>query len=168
MAQYFSGQHGQIWIKANAGVAADGTSTPQIQQVGSLRDWQLSMQMNVLETTTMESTDRTLLHGVRSYNGSATMLYYRENGNTTSNVKRMIQNTFVESTNTNPVLSNFGKNSQPTIAVLKLRLFDSNSYDLDCMCFITSFSIQCAVGEVVSANIGFEGTGAPTELNMIA
>ena len=167
MAQYFSGQHGQIYIKANRGTAADGTSTPSIQQVGSLRDWQLSMQMSTLEITTMEQTDRTLLHGVRSYNGSATMLFYKENGNTTSNVKRMIQNTFVQNQSIDPELQNFGQNNEPVIAFLKLRLYDTTELDIDCMCWITSFSIQCAVGEVVSANIGFEGTGAPTNLNMI-
>ena len=70
MAEYFSGQHGQIYIKANDGQAADGTNTPSLQQVGSLRDWQLSMQMSVLDTTTLGKTDRTLLHGVRSYNGT--------------------------------------------------------------------------------------------------
>ena len=170
MAQYFSGQHGQILIKPQDQKTPEGTAITKFQDVGSLRDWQMSMQMNVLETTTMEKTDRTLLHGVRSYNGTATMLYYREDGNTSSNVKRMIQNTFVQSTQTNPYSSNFGQNPAPEYAVLQLRLFDggTGNFDLECVCFITSFSIQCAVGEVVSANIGFEGTGAPINMNMIA
>ena len=170
MAQYFSGQHGQILIKPQDGRTPEGIALSAFQPVGSLRDWQLSMQMNVLETTTMEKTDRTLLHGVRSYNGTATMLYYREDGNTSSNVKRMIQNTFVQSTKTNPYASDFGQNPTPEYAVLQLRLFDggTGNFDLECVCFITSFSIQCAVGEVVSANIGFEGTGAPINMNMIA
>ena len=169
MAQYFSGQHGQILIKPQDAVTPEGTALPAFQPVGSLRDWQLSMQMNVLETTTMEKTDRTLLHGVRSYNGTATMLYYRENGDTTSNIKRMIQNTFVKSDTQTPYASDFGENPPPEYAVLKLRLVDGGTgeFDLECVCFITSFSIQCAVGEVVSASIGFEGHGAPIDLNMI-
>ena len=174
MAQYFSGQHGQILIKPQDGVTPEKKTISEFQQVGSLRDWQMSMSMGVLDTTTMERTDRTLLHGVRSYNGSATMLYYRENDptTTTSNVKRIIQNTFFQGDKdqTNPYASTFGKNPVPEYAVLKLRLHDGGTgdFDLECVCLITSFAIQCAVGDVVSASISFEGTGLPINMNMIA
>lgn len=162
MGQYFSGQHGQIFIDA------DNSGSPTTK-VASLRNWQLSMALNVLDSTTMQSTDRTLVHGVRSYTGSASMLYYNDNG--TNNVSSIIQNSFfaAKSSNTDPTSSTFGQNTEPELVLLRLRLAEGTStYDIDCHCFITSFSITCSVGEVVSADISFEGTGLPVNMGMVA
>ena len=107
-----------------------------------------------------------MIHGIRSYTGSATMLYYQE---ATSNVRRIISPSFWgKNTRTDYTLANFGQNTEPEEAALKLRLNDGGAVkEINCICFITSFSISCSVGEVVSAEINFEGTGLPTNMNMI-
>ena len=155
---YLSGQHGQLWHKA---AAENGDPS----QIGALRSWSLSSQMNVLDTTTMDKTDRTLIHGVRSFSGSATLLYYPQN-NVVSNLNRLINNSFKESNQGRNQFASrdFGRNDEPVATYIILRLFDGNPYDLELDVFITSFSVSVAVGEVVSADIGFEGIGAPLSL----
>ena len=155
---YFSGKHGKIFIKS-------ASSSGNAQPVGSLRNWQLSQQMAVLDTTTLGATDRTLIAGPRSYSGSASMLYYSES---TSNVKLMVQNSFPESSKTNNNGDDFGQNNEANQVFLRLRLDDGSRTpkDIECYCFITSFSISCTVGEVVTAEISFEGTGLPTKYDM--
>lgn len=155
---YLSGKHGQLFVKP---ASSSNAPTP----VGSLRSWQISQQMNVLDTTTLGATDRTLTDGIRSYTGSATLLYYTES---TSNVKLMISNSFFVATKTNRTADDFGHNSSAQQALLRLRLDDGGqgTKDIDCICYITGFSISCTVGEVVTAEINFEGTGLPVAYSM--
>ena len=94
---YFSGQHGQIYVKPES-------SNSSLMQVGSLKNWSLNMQLAVLDTTALGSTDRTLINGVRSYTGSASMLYYQEDS---SNVRRIIQTSFFASSKTDPDAADF-------------------------------------------------------------
>ena len=160
MGQYFSGQHGEIYIKA----AGSGTNT----KVGSLKSWSLNQTMEILETTSLGATDRTITNGVRSFSGSASMFYYQENS---SNVKLMTQQVFTGrySSDSNYGNADFGENAPPELSLLKLRIHagTNQNYDLNVYCYITSFNITCSTGEVVSAEINFEGHGAPVSSNLI-
>jgi len=155
---YYSGKHGNIFIKS----ASDSGSA---QAVGSLRNWSLSQQMAVLDTTTLGATDRTIIAGPRSYTGSASMLYYSDSK---SNVELMVENTFPASSQSNNNGDTFGHNNEANQVFLRLRLGDGGSSpkDIECYCYITSFSVSCTVGEVVTAEISFEGTGLPTKYDM--
>jgi len=154
---FYSGQHGRIFIKP----AGSGADAP----VGSLRNWSLNMQLAVLDTTTMAATDRTIIAGPRSYTGAAQMLYYRE---ATSNVRSAINQSFRGASRTDIDDADFGENFVPGKVRLKLNLNDGGfSGDITCICFITNFSISCAVGEVVTADISFEGSGLPQDMGMI-
>ena len=67
---YFSGRNGKLSIKdADAG---DGS----YRSIGRLRDWTVSAQTETVDTTCLMDLDRTILPGLRSYSGSATLLYY--------------------------------------------------------------------------------------------
>jgi len=157
MGQYFSGQHGRIFASA-AGV---GSASP----IGSIRSWSINQSMDVLETTTMGATDRTLIAGVRSYTGSATLIYYQENN---SNVKLMANQTFITGGRNDYNSDTYGQNSKPSLSYLILRCTDgSDNYDLQCYAYITGLSVTCTVGEVVTAEITFEGHGLPYRNNLI-
>ena len=156
---YYSGQHGQLFIKK-----ASQSNDSNLVKIGSLRNWSLNATMAVLDTTTLQATDRTLINGVRSFTGSASLLYYKDSN--TSNLKNLIQNTF-KSTSKNETSfadQDFGVNTKPEPSFLRLRLDDGTARDIDLVCFITSFSVAVSVGDVVSSDISFEGSGAPMSL----
>ena len=77
---FYSGQHGQLWIKS-----ADSGS---LAKVGSLKNWSVNFSMDVLDTTCLQDTDRTILPGVRSFTGQTSLLYYQESN---SNVQTIGQ-----------------------------------------------------------------------------
>ena len=158
MGQYLSGQHGKLLIKK-------ASDTGGAVEVGSLKSWSINQTMDVLDTTTMGSTDRTILHGVRSFTGSASLLYYQENN---SNVREISENTFPRSGKSNTATDDYGQNTEPALSYLVLRAkAGSTSYDLTCNVFITGLTITCSVGEVLSADITFEGHGLPVSNNLI-
>ena len=157
MGQFYSGQHGQLYIKPS--------DTGAQQKVGNLRNWSISYAQTILETTCLEDTDRTILHGTRSFSGTSSLLYYQE---ANSNLRRMTD-TFVYDKNLQVDYrsKNFGQNKEPEYANMILRLYDGSNRDFAFTCLITSFTISCAVGEVVSADINFEGHGLPPTMNLI-
>lgn len=157
MGQFYSGQHGQLLTKPSA--------SGKEEKVGNLKNWSITFQMPVLSTECLEDTDRTIIHGVRSFSGTSSLLYYQESN---SNLRRMID-TFVygKSSQSDYTSKNFGQNKEPEYANMTLRLFDGSNRDIKFTCLITNFTISCAVGEVVSADISFEGHGLPTDFSMI-
>ena len=66
MSKYYSGMDGKLLYAEGAGALA---------QVAKVRDWQITLQTDALETTTLEKKDRCYTTGLRSATGSATVLY---------------------------------------------------------------------------------------------
>ena len=160
MTQFFSGQHGRLEIKS-----ADDTGA--FDAVGNLKNWSINFTMPVLETTSLGDTDRTVLHGVRSFSGSSSLLYY---SSSTSNLNLMTKDfIFGKSRGSeNYGGKNFGVNNEPELSRLVLRLTNGGTnYDMNVFAYITGFTISCNVGEVVQAEITFEGHGAPQSMAMI-
>ena len=155
---FYSGQHGELYIKP----AASG----QLKKVGNLKNWSVNFTMAVLDTTCLQDTDRTILPGVRSFSGSTTLLYYQENQ---SNVKLLTQGSFIGKTsNTAPWDNkNFGRNAPAEMQNIYLRLSDSPSRDMSLVAMVTGFTLSVAVGEVVSAEVTFEGHGGTLDWGMI-
>ena len=154
---FMSGQHGRLYTKP----LASGSQN----EVGRLTNWSLTIQQSVLDTTTLQDTDRTIINGVRSYSGQATMFYYNENN---SNVK-LLTDKFIATGSDDTGAANFGRNKPPEEMVIKLRLTGettATNKDIDLIVQISSFSITCSTGEVVTAEIGFEGQGAPTAFDL--
>ena len=156
---YMSGQHGRLYTK-KLGDSGD------LQEIGRLTNWSMTLQQSVLDTTTLQDTDRTIINGVRSYSGQATMFYYNEaSSSDTSNVGYLTQN-FIATGGQGVTNVDFGRNAEPEFVLLKLRLAGDVNRDIDVVGQISSFSITCSTGEVVTAEIGFEGTGAPSGFNL--
>ena len=155
---FYSGQHGQLYIKS-----ADSGS---LAKVGNLKNWSINFAMNVLDTTCLEDTDRTLLNGVRSFSGQSSLLYYQENN---SNVRLMAKDLIYGKSTSGTAYSSktFGQNSPAELSNIVLRLWDGNTRDMSVVAFVTGFTMSCAVGEVVTAEFTFEGHGAPMDMDMI-
>ena len=73
-----------------------------------------------------------------------------------------------KTSNTAYTSKNFGQNVAPELSNIVLRLFDGSNQDMSLVAFVTGFTMSCAVGEVVQAELTFEGHGAPLEMGMIA
>jgi len=111
-----------------------------------------SVQSNLetLETTTLNENLRTYLPGVSGYSGSATLLYYKDaddNINTTDLLNKLYK------TGTD------GVSSDDTVKLTFRWIDGTDNNDITLNAYITSASIGAATGEIVRAEISFQGTG---------
>ena len=117
-------------------------------------NFQVSANLETLETTTLGDNLRSYTPGVVGYSGSATLLYYKDgngNINTADFFDKLYQNTTA------------GVTSSDTVE-LTLRWDDgtgsTNVKDIKMTAYITSASIGASTGDIVRAEIAFQGTGA--------
>jgi len=111
-----------------------------------------SVQSNLetLETTALNENLRTYIPGVSGYSGSATLLYYKdasESVNTTNLLNKLYK--------TGPD----GVSSNDTVDLTFRWIDGSDNNDIRLNAYITSASIGAATGDIVRAEISFQGTG---------
>ena len=151
----YSGKDGQLLV--------DGTKAAKV------RSWSFTANQAVLETSSLESTDRTLLAGMRSITGSCSIFYYQASagsGTPAGGVSSFID-AFIKDGNDNPGEGGDDKAQDSEQVKLRLVVDDGSSAKryIEFMVFITSLSMTTSVGEVLSADISFEVNGAPTRIN---
>lgn len=137
MAQIFTGRDGRLLLGSDTLV--------------KVTNWTLQADLETLETTTLGDSQRNYVPGVQSFSGSATLLYYidADNTNDASTLLRKLVRT--------------GNVTTSDTVSLTLRLTsDLGNNDVTLTAYITSASIGASVGEVVSAQINFQATGALT------
>ena len=148
MAGFYSGKEGELLI--------DGT------KVAKVRSWSFSMNQAVLETVSLEDTDRTIIHGTRSYTGSASVYYYQETaGGGAGQLTTLINNMIKQA-----IIGGDGTNAESLGMDFKLRIKDGSTAGrfIEFRAIPTSLAMTSAVGEVIAADISFEANGAPTDL----
>ena len=148
MAGFYSGKEGELFV--------DGT------KVAKVRSWSFTFNQAVLETVSLEDTDRTIIHGTRSYTGSASVYYYQDvAGGGAGQLSTLISNIIKTGSSAGD-----GANAESTAMTFKLRIKDGSTAGrfIEFQAIPTSFSITSAVGEVTAADISFEVNGAPTGL----
>ena len=124
MSKYYSGMDGSMQY---LGATVD-----------KVRDWQINLQTDALETTTLSQWDREATTGLRSATGSCTVLYY---GDAPS---LLIQQLVQEAAQIPPTCR------------LKLS-FGEKHFEFDAV--ITSAATGSTVGEVMSVSIQFQKSG---------
>lgn len=155
---YFSGQHGRLEVGGTSG---------SYTEVGRIRNWSYTSQQSTLDTTCLKDTDKTIINGVRSVTGQASLLYYEES---TSNVE-LLGGYLMKPGGTSFDSPNFGANgfsNEPQLCRIRLSIAGgttSSSRAIAMYAYITSFAMSCSVGEVISAEIAWEAHGAPFEWN---
>ena len=162
MGAYYSGQQGRLFVKA-----ANETDATEIAR---LQNWSLNYQGATLDTTCLTDKDKTIVPGVRSMTGSATMLYYTNQGDTkSSNVNRFIKY-FLKEGADDVDSKDLGSKAEPSQMVrIQLKLDKTGTgkeSQVEFYAAITGFTVTCNVGEIVSANITWEGHGAPQDLDL--
>ena len=146
---FYSGKDGQLFI--------DGDKAAKVQS------WSFSSSQAVLETTSLEDTDRTIVQGVRSYSGSARLFYYQASAGAGGDVTDLIDKCIKAGSGAGD-----GTAAASTAATLKLKIVDgsANGRFITFSTLITGISMNSAVGEVLSADISWESNGAPTEVSI--
>lgn len=137
MAKFYTGRDGRLLL---------GTST-----LVKVTSWQLTANLETLETTTLGDAQRSYVPGLQSFSGSAELLYYVDaNGNNDAStlLRKVIRTSEVATTDA---------------VTLTLRLTDGGTNnDVTLSAYIIDASIGSSVGDVATAQISFQGTGALT------
>lgn len=117
--------------------------------------WSLTGNLEALETTSLGDSQRTYAPGVQEFSGNATLLYYsNETGrnDAATALKKILKVGGVSDTDT---------------VTLRLRFVQGNTNnDVSLTAWITSVSYGASVGEVSSAQISFQATGALTAVTI--
>ena len=136
MAKAYTGRDGSLQLS-------------DIDQV-KVKAWDLSADLDLLDTTSLSDSVRTYSPGIQSFNGSATLLYYKQDDGT-NDASALLRKLVKTGTD--------GVASTDTVT-LTLRLADGTSYsDVKLTAYITGVRIGVSTGDIVSTNITFKATG---------
>ena len=136
MAKVYTGRDGKMVIGDKA--------------VAKVVNFQLSANLETLETTTVNEHIRSYSPGVVGYSGSAALLYYKDDDGTF---------------NTTDLLNKLYKTGKSGVAsddtiLLMFRWTDGDlKNDIKLNAYVTSASISTSTGDIVRAEISFQGTG---------
>jgi hypothetical protein len=114
-------------------------------------NFSLSANLETLETTTLSESIRSYTPGISGYSGSATLLYYKDdNGdiNTTDLLNKLYKT------------GTTGVSSSDTVELTFRWVDGADNNDIKLTAYITSANIGASTGEIVRAEIAFQGTGA--------
>ena len=148
MAGFYSGQDGRLIVN-------DST-------VAKVRSWSFTANQAVLETSSLEDTDRTLIPGIRSVTGSCSLYYYQETAGGTTDTGTLLSNIITANSGSG---GEQGGGTKDTVK-FELKVLDGNNdRSITFYAYITSLSMTNSVGEVLSADVSFEVNGAVTGLD---
>ena len=114
-------------------------------------NFSLSANLETLETTTLNENIRSYTPGISGYSGSATLLYYKDNNNAI-NTTDLLNKLYKTGT--------AGVSSSDTVELTFRWVDGTDNNDIKLTAYITSANIGASTGEIVRAEIAFQGTGA--------
>ena len=116
----------------------DGSLRWNTKGISRVRSWSLQSNLETLDVTDLGDDARAYVAGLKSATGNASIYYHDDN----NNFRELLENVINTGT--------------PGAAQLDLRWGGKR---LHFTAFVTSASITCAVGEVMSADVSFQMTG---------
>lgn len=135
MAKVYTGRDGQLLLSGDLLV--------------KVTSWSLQAELELLETTSLGDGHRSFTPGVKGYSGSATLIYYKEDDSTIDASKLLTKLVSTSST------------SASDSVTMTLRLVDgADLNDITLTAYLNNVSIGAAVGEIVTAQVSFQATGA--------
>ncbi len=143
MAKAYTGRDGQLLLGSDVLV--------------KVTNWSLQADLELLDTTSLGESVRSFTPGIQNFTGSASVLYYKDTDGTNDagTLLRKLVRTGTAGVTT------------ADATTLTLRLLDGNSSnDVTLTAYITSASFGASVGEVISAQISFQATGALTTVTL--
>ena len=168
----YSGLEGSLWIK-------DGGDWTKVARVKS---WTYTISQQILPTTVLGDTDRTLIDGIRQSNGSCSLFYYNPDASEEDDagagrlLKKLLKPVGLIDSNFDPngaglSRGDTGVRSYKTAFRLQVdkslsaqNISNSSTAKYIWVdAWITSFTMSVAVGEVLSCDCTFEVDGAPID-----
>tara|TARA_Y100000004_G_scaffold62704_1_gene70254 strand:- start:1080 stop:1511 length:432 start_codon:yes stop_codon:yes gene_type:complete len=143
MAKVYSGRDGVMQLA--------GTTLAKVV------NFQVSSNLETLETTTLGDGVRSYSPGVTGYSGSATLLYYKDD-DSAINTTNLLNKIYKTGTS--------GVSSSDTVELTFRWVDGTDNNDIKLTAYITSASIGAATGDIVRAEIAFQGTGALTTVTV--
>ena len=131
------------------------TGRDGVMQVGGTTlakvvSFSLSANLETLETTTLSENIRSYTPGISGYSGSATLLYYKDGDgaiNTTNLLNKLYKT------------GKKGVSSSDTVKLTFRWVDGTDNNDIELTAYITSANIGASTGDIVRAEISFQGTG---------
>jgi len=111
----------------------------------------LQSNLETLETTTLNEHIRSYSPGVSGYSGSATLLYYKDDNNK-FNTTDLLNKLYKTGTS--------GVSSSDTVELTFRWIDGADNNDIKLTAYVTSANIGASTGDIVRAEISFQGTGA--------
>ena len=121
-------------------------------------NFSLSANLETLETTTLNENIRSYTPGISGYTGSATLLYYKDDDgdiNTTDLLNKLYKT------------GTTGVSSSDTVELTFRWVDGADNNDIKLTAYITSASIGASTGDIVRAEISFQGTGALSTVTIL-
>ena len=137
MAKVYSGRDGVMQLA--------GTTLAKVV------NFSLSANLETLETTTLRENIHSYTPGISGYSGSATLLYYKDDDNAI-NTTDLLNKLYKTGTT--------GVSSSDTVELTFRWVDGTDNNDIKLTAYVTSASIGAATGDIVRAEIAFQGTGA--------
>tara|TARA_A100000171_G_C2133651_1_gene148434 strand:- start:777 stop:1244 length:468 start_codon:yes stop_codon:yes gene_type:complete len=152
MSKFYSGQDGKLFVDN------ENNSIGNTDAIVKVRSWSFTINTAVLETVSLGDFDRTIIPGMTSTTGSASIYYYAE-ATTASHNAALLSTKIIDK-----ILPRSGNTpSSSERPKVKFRLQVDSKHYIDMNAVITSFAMTSSVGEIMAADISFEVDGIPTE-----
>lgn len=143
---YYSGTQGQLFI--------DGVKAAKV------RNWSISSNLGLLDTTSLEDTDATATAGIRTTTGNCQLFYYAEDPRDPStNSASVLMRKLIKAGQ-----DGIAPESEQVVLQLKIDDATPGGKFVTGQVHLTSVGMACSVGEVMSADVAFQFNGAPTEV----
>ena len=144
MANFYSGSKGKLFV----GDADEGISVAA-DEVAKVRSWSFTVNTAVLETVSLGDHDRTIIPGISSGSGSASIYYYAETTTGENNSGVL----------SSKIISTIITSTSKERSRVRFRLQSDADHRIDFDAVITSLSMTNSVGEVLSADVNFDIDG---------
>lgn len=121
-------------------------------RVGYVRNWSFSNSAETIDATRLGDDFREKLGGLKSMTGQAQLMYYRDDDDSDSPVSTLLD-----------AFYNQDSSTQRGDIKVRFRLVQpaSSNRNYEFNAVLTNWSMACSVGEVVTVDVSFEGSGAP-------
>lgn len=119
------------------------------QKIARIRSWSLDIANDVVESTVLGDTSKRFIASTGTATGSATLMYYRDDGEGDSN-----------NLDVGDIRNLIFKNSGPSRVIMALGVNTSTANDFVFNAYITGTSLAATYGEVVTVDINFQVDGA--------
>jgi hypothetical protein len=143
MAKVYSGRDGEMQLSGST--------------IAKVVNFSVQSNLETLETTTLNENLRSYTPGVTGYSGTASLLYYKEDDGSV-NTTNLLNKLYKTGTS--------GVGSSDTVDLTFRWIDGTDNNDIKMTAYITSASIGAATGEIVRAEISFQGTGALTTVTI--